>query len=277
LLRSSDLSFYKYSLKSAGKLTTAGSVFLSFALLWMGLNAHSGYIRYHEALAAQAYDKIRIPDELALARVNPARWLSAADVEGITGGKKHYYAAMNAALFTNAPAIPKLAWLEYLSGNSEGAVNLLKRAADNQDGQARALSLYYRGAILNRLGRNEQALADLDEAIKERPDLVTAREEKGEALWKLGRREDAVAAWKDALKGNPNLPLANNLLAAASTLAGKPDEAAAYEKKADSVTPNDPLFHWTLGMRLQNVGMNDLAEKHFQKAIELNPDFRRAR
>ena len=277
LFRSIDLSFYRFNLKSGGTITTAGAVFMSFALLWMGLVAHSGYIRYHEANAARSYDKIRIPDELALARVNPARWLSASDVEGITEGKKHYYAAMNAALFTNAPAIPKLAWIEYLSGNSEGAVQLLKRAADNQDGQPRALSLYYRGAILNRLGRTEQALADLDEAIKERPDLVTAREEKGEALWKLGRKSEAVAAWNDAVKGNPNLPLANNLLAAASVSIGKPELAADFEKQADSVTPNDPLFHWTLGLRLQNVGMNDLAEKHFQKAIELNPDFKRAR
>jgi hypothetical protein len=32
-----------------------------------------------------------------------------------------------------------------------------------------------------------------------------------------------------------------------------------------------------LGLRLQNVGMNSLAEKHFQRAIELNPEFRKAR
>jgi hypothetical protein len=28
-----------------------------------------------------------------------------------------------------------------------------------------------------------------------------------------------------------------------------------------------------LGMRLQNIGMNPLAEKHFQKAIEIDPSF----
>jgi hypothetical protein len=32
-----------------------------------------------------------------------------------------------------------------------------------------------------------------------------------------------------------------------------------------------------LGTRLQNVGMNTLAEKHFQRAIQLNPAFRSRR
>jgi len=58
---------------------------------------------------------------------------------------------------------------------------------------------------------------------------------------------------------------------------GKTEEAAAHEKKAESATPNDPLFHWMVGLRLQNVGMNELAEKHFQKAIQLNPAFSKAR
>jgi hypothetical protein len=32
-----------------------------------------------------------------------------------------------------------------------------------------------------------------------------------------------------------------------------------------------------VGMRLQNLGMNELAETRFQRAIELNPEFKRAR
>jgi Tfp pilus assembly protein PilF len=28
-----------------------------------------------------------------------------------------------------------------------------------------------------------------------------------------------------------------------------------------------------LGLRLKNLGMNDLAEKHFQRAIQLDPRF----
>ncbi|HEX8247444.1 MAG TPA: 4Fe-4S binding protein [Pyrinomonadaceae bacterium] len=277
LLRAADLSFYRYNLKSSGSIRKAGWAFLSFALVWIGLNAHSGWVHYHESAGKRAFENIKIPDELALARINPARWLSASDRENIAKGKKHFHAAVDAGLFVNNTALPKLAWVEYLSGNTEQAVDLLAAAAEHQEGQAKALSFYYRGAILNRLGRYEEALMSLDQALAERADLVVAREERGESLWQLGRRQEAVSAWSDAVAGNAALPLANNMLAGAAASMGQSEAAAAYEKQADRSTPADPLFHWMVGLRLQNVGMNELAEKHFQRAIQLNPEFKRAR
>ncbi len=44
----------------------------------------------------------------------------------------------------------------------------------------------------NRLGRQEEALASLDQALAERSDLILAREERGESLWRLGRRQAAA-------------------------------------------------------------------------------------
>jgi Flp pilus assembly protein TadD len=58
---------------------------------------------------------------------------------------------------------------------------------------------------------------------------------------------------------------------------GDTEAAARYGEKADQITPADPLFHWMLGLRLENLGMKDLAEKHFAQAIQLNPEFKRAR
>ena len=277
LLRVKNLSFYRFNLKSSGTIQNAGWMFLSFALLWVGLNAHSGWVRYYEYTGARAFENIRIPDELALARTNPARWLSASDNENIIKGKKHFQTAINSGLFTNSYLLPKLAWIEYLSGNTEQSVSLLSTAVEHQDGQGKALNLYYRGAILNRTGRYEQALASLEQSLSERPDLVAAQEEKGESLWQLGRKQEAVSVWSDAVRRNTALPLANNLLAGAAASMGQPEAAAKYEKQADQYTPVDPLFNWMVGLRLQNVGMNELAEKHFQKAIELNPDFKKAR
>lgn len=277
LVRSSDLSFYRWNLKSGGKLKTAGWAFLSFSIAWIGLNAHSGYVRWHERAGAMAFEGIRIPDELALARPNPARWLSGTDRENINAGKYHFYAARTAGLFRNREAISKLAWIEYLSGDNTRAIELLAEAAAHQDQQGRALSHYYRGAVLNRLGRADEALISLDSALAEAPNLITAQEERGEALWRMGRRDEAIKAWNDAVNASPNLPLANSFLAAAGTATGDAEAATRYSSQADRVTPKDPLFHWTLGLRLQNIGMNELAEKHFSRAIELNPEFRRAR
>ncbi|HZH34095.1 MAG TPA: tetratricopeptide repeat protein [Pyrinomonadaceae bacterium] len=277
LIYAKDLSFHRYNLKSSGTLRKAGWAFLSFAVLWIGLNVHSGWVRYHERAGARAFENIRIPDELALARANPAQWLGLSDRENIVKGKQHLHAAANTGLFVNKEALSKLAWIEYLSGNTEQAVKLLAKAADQQEGQGKALSFYYRGAILNRLGRYEEALASLDRALLERPDLITAHEEKGESLWQLGRKDEAVSTWRDAVGRNANLPLANNLLAGAAASMEESESAAAYEKQADRATPADPLFHWMVGLRLQNVRMNELAEKHFQRAIELNPQFKARR
>ena len=212
-----------------------------------------------------------MPDELALAQANPARWLSSAGRQNILVGKEHLQAASKLGLFVNSEALPKLAWFEYLLGDTERSVQLLGQAAAHQKGEGKALSLYYRGAILNRLGRYDEAQASLDEALAERDDMILAREEKGESLWQLGHKDEAIAAWTDAVQRNPRLALVNNELAGAKRSLGKLVEASSHERQADQFTPDNPLYHWMIGRRLQDLGMTDLAEKHFQRAAQLDP------
>lgn len=277
LLRAKELSFYRYHLKSSGRIQKAGWGFLCFAVVWIGLNAHSGWVRYHEYEGDRAFQKLQIPDELALAQTNPAPWLSPIDRENIVKGKSHFQGASNFGLFVNSEALSKLAWFEYLSGDAEQSVQLLEQAAPHQHGQSKALSLYYRGTILNRLGRYEQARTSLDEALAERPDLILARGEKGESLWQLGLKEEAISVWSDAVKRNGRFVLANNQLAGAAASLGRSTEAIVHEKQADQFTPNNPHYHWMIGLRLQNLRMNELAEKHFQRAIQLDPGFQALR
>jgi tetratricopeptide (TPR) repeat protein len=83
----------------------------------------------------------------------------------------------------------------------------------------------------------------------------------------------AISVWTDASQRNASLVLANNQLAGALASLGRSEEAVAYEKQADQFTPANPFYHWMLGLRLQNLEMNELAEKHFQRAIQLDPGF----
>ena len=271
LLTAPEVYFHRFHLKSAGALQKTGWAFLVTALLWIGLAAHSSWIRYHEARGNQAFQQLRVPDELALAQLSPARWLSPEDRTSISAGGKHLRAATDYGLFRNSDALAKLAWFEYLDGDAESSVARLTQAAAGQKDEAKALSLYYRGAILNRLGRFEEAQHNLDQALAERDNLILARQEKGESLWLLGRKEEAVAIWTDAVQRNPALALANNQLAGAHRAAGRLEDAAAAEQQADQSTPNDPLYHWMLGERLRHVGMQELAEKHFARALQLDP------
>ncbi len=273
LIKNQDLSFYRYNLKLSGKIKNAGFGFLIFSFIWLGLNAHSGWIHYNESGGSRAFQSLQIPDELALAQKNPAQWISTNDRQNIAAGKINLERASTAGLFTNNTVLPKLAWFEFLSGNAEQAVNLLGSAAENQQGQPKALSLYYQGAILNRLKRYDEAQKSLNQAFVERPDLVLALEEKGESLWQIGRKTEAVAVWKDALKSNSNLVLTNYFLAGANASLGNVEESTSYEQRANKLTPNEPFFLWMIGLRLQNAGMNELAEKQFERAVKLRPDF----
>jgi tetratricopeptide (TPR) repeat protein len=270
LVRARELSLYRFNLKSSGKIHKAGLAFAGFAFAWIGLNVHCGWVRYHEFLGNVAFNKIHLPDELALAQLDPARWLSPADRENILQGKEHYLATSTTGLFVNNEALPKLAWFQYLLGDAEQSVQTLHTAAAHQKDENKALSLYYRGAILNRLGRYDEARATLDEALAERDDLILARQEKGESFWQLGRRDEAVSVWTDAVQRNPQLALANNELAGAALASGKREEADVYEKQADKFTPNNPLYHWMLGRRLRDLGMTQLAEKHFEQAGQVD-------
>jgi len=190
---------------------------------------------------------------------------------------QHFESGDRYGLFTNVDALPKFAWLTFLNGDAARAVELLVAAADRQDGAARALSLYYRGAILNRLARYDEACQSLDESLAASPGLVMARVERGESLWHLGHRDEAVADWTAATDQNPNLALADYFLAGAADANGETDIAARREQEGDAAIPREPLFQYMIGLRLENVGMNPLAEKCFRSAISLDPSLRARR
>ena len=146
------------------------------------------------------------------------------------------------------------------------------RRQPTKKGRPKRLSLYYRGTILNRLGRYEQARTSLDAALAERRDLILARQEKGESLWQLGRKEEAITVWTDAVRRNANPRFSQQSTRRRQAIAGPSRRSRCHEKQADQFTPDDPLYHWMLGLRLKNLGMIELAEKHFQRAIQLDPE-----
>src|SRR5439155_765703 len=72
LFRSKELSFYRFNLKSVGKIRKAGWAFATFACVWIGLNAHRGAIlnrlgRYGQAQASLD-QALAERDDLILAR-----------------------------------------------------------------------------------------------------------------------------------------------------------------------------------------------------------------
>ena len=129
--------------------------------------------------------------------------------------------------------------------------------------------LYYRGTILTVGSYERRARVSMTPGGAGR--LILARQEKGESLWHWSHRR---SIWSGLMPCDASrLALVSNQLAGAKRSLGRFEEAIAHEKQADKFTPDVPLYHWMIGRRLKNLGMSELAEKHFQRALQLDPGF----
>lgn len=86
-----------------------------------------------------------------------------------------------------------------------------------------------RGAILLRLGHEEEALADLVAVTEAEPERATSWLAQGHALRALGRRDAAVAAYRHALALEPTLAEAWWSIADLKTVPFDPDDLCAME------------------------------------------------
>lgn len=274
LVLSRDSAFYGRALRSKGKFTSAGFAFAAFAVAWIGLVAHSGVVRYFERAGNAAFESLRIPEELGLAKADASEWLSPSDRTVINEGRRAFATATDIALFTNRDAISKYAWLEHLSGDTDAAIDRLAIAGAEQTGRGRAIALYYRGALLNRKALYNDAISSLESAIAEQPGLYGALEELGESYWRTGDREKAIATWRSVADKTPDMVVTNNLLAGAFSAIGDEASATRYAAFAERQLSSDAYFNWMIGLRLSNVGFNDRADKYFRRAIQIDSSFR---
>ncbi|HMT08318.1 MAG TPA: 4Fe-4S dicluster domain-containing protein [Pyrinomonadaceae bacterium] len=274
MVRSTSISFYSWNLRNSKGVTTKGWIFVALASIWIGLNIHSGWIVYNEIGGRRAYETITLPDELAIAQADPGTWLSDVEKDYVRRGREYYYRSRSTALFTNKEAVSRLAWLEFFDGDATAAATHLAESAELMNGPTRALNLYYRGAVLNTLGRYDEAIQSFQKALAQSPELIVAEQEKAVSLWQLGRREEAMNVWKRISDANPNLPLAATFLAVASNAAGDTTSGAMFQKRADAVVPQDARYLWMVGLRLRNLGFKEQADRYFMRAIQMEPSLR---
>jgi len=88
----------------------------------------------------------------------------------------------------------------------------------------------------------------------------------------LGRIEDAIGHLREALRLNPEHAEAHNNLGSALQLTGRPSEAIAHFRQAARIKPKDERVHFNLANALRDVGRDDEAIAEFRRAIAINPD-----
>jgi tetratricopeptide (TPR) repeat protein len=133
-------------------------------------------------------------------------------------------------------------------------------------------SLFYFGNALGKLGRNEEAVASYDEAVKIKPDFYQGWYNQGIALGNLGRFEEAVASYDETIKFKPDYYKAWYNRGIALDELERFEEAVASYDEAVKIKPDYHEAWNNRGNALLKLDKLEEAIKSYNKAIEINPD-----
>ena len=126
--------------------------------------------------------------------------------------------------------------------------------------------------LLKQSGRDDDAIAQLQQAITVNPSHLDAHQALGNLYLKLGRREEAISAFSLALQIRPGHYAALNGLGLVLTRAERLDEAVTTLLQAISIQPAEPVAHFNLGVAYQKQGLITQAESAYRRAQALAPD-----
>jgi Flp pilus assembly protein TadD len=256
------------------------------------LLAAGGLLRAYDLAKLRQFRKLAAPAAAALAAIAIAR----LPVENPHRYAATQYLSMAIAL-SNDPA------------QAGQATALYRRALDAAPNFPSAeMGL---GAILSRLGRQEEAIPHFREALAQSPDFAEARYDLALALAASGRPREAAQEYETALRLRPDDPDLNIAygktltvldrpagaverfhrglaqhpndvrglvgLGAALTRLGRLDEAVAEFRLALELDPDNPEAHNDLGWSLASAGHIGEAVPHFERALEIDPGYANAR
>ena len=190
------------------------------------------------------------------------------------------------------------------NGQRIEAMKAFERAAELAPRDPRPLRAI--GRLELEAGANEKALSAFDRGLTRKPDLVPLMVDRADALDRLGRRDDALAQLATAQKAAPDSvdvllktgdvqqgtkrwdeaqssylkvialapqdPVAYNNLAWMTVSGGRDaKKAVAWARQAVALSPNSSPFHDTLGWAERAAGNLPGAASSIGKAIALEP------
>jgi tetratricopeptide (TPR) repeat protein len=120
-----------------------------------------------------------------------------------------------------------------------------------KDYQERYISLNGKGLALSRMGRIQEAIACINEAIKIKPDSRHAYLDKADILEKTGRIDEAIETIHKATELNPDYSFAYYSFALLKEKKGELDEALNYFQSALEQYPENYWFKFDYGKLLE--------------------------
>lgn len=120
------------------------------------------------------------------------------------------------------------------------------------------------------------ALAEFKESLRIRPNHPGALVNIGSLLLDQGKPADAAKAFEAALGGNPSHGAAHLNLALAYFQMRNVPKALEHANLAEKIMPYEPKVYNLLGILADASGNPQEAVNNFQKALQLNPNYKNA-
>lgn len=175
------------------------------------------------------------------------------------------------------------------------AMNLMARAMMKQGQWDKALETLEQAQILSpsnpeRLvmigdacygkGDLNKALQCYEEAADLDPDMIpAAHRQMGQIKLEMGQVEEALNLFKNSVSEDESAGFFNNA-AVAAVREGKPEQALKlYETAMRALKTNrlKPLIHFNIALSHRRLGDNESAVKHLKKALQIDPNYEKAR
>lgn len=121
-------------------------------------------------------------------------------------------------------------------------------------------------------GRNDEALPDLEAAVKAQPDLTMAQFLLGELYLEKDRYAEAVGPLEKVLQTRPDMSEAQNDLAVALLRTDRAQDALPHIKKAVELEPRRGMFQVNLGATHLALSDYDRAIASLQQGVALGED-----
>jgi tetratricopeptide (TPR) repeat protein len=133
-----------------------------------------------------------------------------------------------------------------------------------------------RGIVYVDLGRYQEAIEDLGQVIRIRPDYAEAYNNLGAVYGQLGRWQEAVKVCVQAVKIKPDYAEAHSNLGFAYSQLGRWQEAIEAYRQAIKMDPDLALTYNHLGTALAKLDRWPEAVESYQQAIRIQPDYAEA-